>query len=139
MQGNTISSPEEYGKAVFNVLKPNFPISTSIEGNSFDSNGGIASMPNTYATYFLQNLIGVTPFGKDGLRLEFNAVSLDRSRVQKKGRLDIVIMFSKGIPTRLGPCDFSQGSRNIVGLYRPDIMKTILPKIKNIKYNAPLN
>ena len=134
MQGNSISSPEEYGKAVFNVLKPNFQFSTSFQSNSFDSTGRIAPVPNTFATYYLQSLIGVSTFGKDGLRLEFNATCLNQSRRQIKGRLHIVIMFSKGTPTKLGPCFWLQSSSQVESLHEPDMERKILPIIQNIKY-----
>jgi hypothetical protein len=127
------TTPDEYGKAIFNTLGPNFTISAS------ESNAMGDDMPGTYNSYFLQRFNRGDKWGKDGVSLNFDVKYYPKnSEKQSTGTLSIVIIFSKGIPKSLGPCMLVLSSKATT-LNKQDIMRKIFPKIKGITYNTTLS
>jgi len=127
------TTPDEYGKALFNTLGPNFMIS-AYETDKLDDD-----KPETYNNYFLQRFNYGDKWGKDGVSLNFDVKFYSKdSQKQSTGTLSIVIDFSKGIPKSLGPCMLVLSSK-ATSLNRQDIMRKIFPKIKDITYNTTLS
>lgn len=127
-QGIVVSTPDEYGKAVFKVLGPNFQI------GAHDVDYRDNDKPGTYNGYFIQKYRAAIEYGETGIRITFDVKCYEvGSTKEKYGRLDITIIFSKGIPTNLGPCWFIIDEPKM--LSQKDIMDKIFPKIKGITYN----
>ena len=130
-QGIVVSTPDEYGKAVFKALGPNFQIS------AHDVDYRDNDKPGTYNGYFIQKYRSAIEYGKTGIVITFDVKCYDLvTRIEKNGRLDITIIFSKGIPTSLDPCWFlTVPNKTVKRLSQKDIMDEIFPKIKGITYN----
>jgi hypothetical protein len=127
-QGIVVSTPDEYGKAVFNALGPNFQIA------AYDVDYRDNNIDGTYNSYFIQKYRSAIEYGKTGIRITFDVKCYDMgSKIAKDGKLDITIIFSKGIPTSLDPCWFTTDKPK--RLSQKDIMNKIFPKIKGITYN----
>ena len=127
-QAIVVSTPDEYGKAVFKALGPNFQI------GAHDVDYRDNDKPGTYNGYFLQRYRSAIEYGETGIRITFDVKCYEvGSSKAKDGQLDITIIFSKGIPTSLDPCWFTTDKPK--RLSQKDIMDKIFPKIKGITYN----
>ena len=124
-------TPDEYAKAVFKVLGPNFQICSS-DTNYMDDN-----IIGTYRCYYLKNFDYSNFWGKDGISLNFETIYHDQNNKRQIANISIKVIFSNGYPTSIETCSVHRGDKAF-SLNNKDVSDKILPKIKDLKYSGKL-
>jgi hypothetical protein len=117
-----------YGKLVEKALGKNFQLAAHEE----DYNGD--EVPGTYESYFIQNYDYGSEWGTNGngIALNFRAKKYE-TKGSIEGTISFSVIFSNNLPIKIETCFWI--TSKAISLLDSDLNKSILPKIKNIKFD----